>query len=80
MARKKIVQWRISQAEPSGLTLWFDPMTEFPRLFELEPHLRSGVETLVGDDANGANELREVSKYQQLSLLEGELPPDGAVE
>ena len=77
--RKSIAQWRVCQAEPSGLLLWFDPMTEFPRLYELEPSLRSGVETLVGDDANGANELREITKYQQLSLL-AELPPDGDVE
>jgi len=70
-----ICQWRISKAEPSGLHLWFDPMTEFPRLFELEPSLRRGVvSTTEGDDT-----IREITKYQQLDLL-GELPPVEDVE
>ena len=69
-----ISQWRICQAEPSGLLLWFDPMTEFPRLYELEQSLRSGV-----DSFNERDDLaRTVSQYQQLAL--GELPPDGDVE
>jgi len=73
--RKMISNWRICQAEPSGLLLWFDPMIEFPRLFELEPSLRSGV-----DNSDERDDLaRTVSKYQQLSLLD-ELPPDGDVE
>jgi len=75
-----IAQWRVTCATPSGLTLWFDPMVEFPRLYELEPSLRAGVETLVGDDANGANELRAISKYQQLDLLSEIDPPAGDVE
>jgi len=75
MARKMIAQWRVSQADPSGLTLWFDPMTEFPRLYELEPSLRRGVD----DSTRGDGTAAEVSKYQQLDLL-GELPPAGDVE
>ena len=51
IARRKIIaQWRVSQADPSGLTLWFDPMTEFPRLYELEPSWKPGVDTPVRED------------------------------
>jgi len=74
--RKSIAQWRVSKADPSGLTLWFDPMTEFPRLYMLEPSLRSGVVVL----REGNEPTDQIQKYQQLSLLETELPPDGDVE
>ena len=33
----------MSRAEPFGLHLWFDPDTEFPRLYELEPGAERGV-------------------------------------
>jgi len=74
--RISIRNWRVSKAEPSGLQLWFDPMIEFPRLYALEPSLRSGVE----DCTRGDGTAGEVSRYQQLDLLEVELPPDGDVE
>jgi len=51
MARKAIRSWRVLKAEPSGLLLWFDPMIECPRLYELEPPKDSGVlEYCEGDD------------------------------
>ena len=43
--------WRVSVALPHGLHLWFDPGTEFPRLFELEPGAERRVRTFSeGDD------------------------------
>ena len=30
-----IRQWRVSGGDPSGCHLWFDPATEFPRLYSL---------------------------------------------
>ena len=71
-----ISNWRICQAEPSGLLLWFDSMTEFPRLYELEPSLRvGGTPDREGDDIDSV--AGEVSQYQQLSLLE-EDPSNGS--
>jgi len=32
---KIISNWRISRGDPSGLLLWFDPLTEVPLLREL---------------------------------------------
>ena len=60
--RKPIKQWRIMKAEPSGLLLWFDPMTEFPRLYELEPSLREGVDPLVrgGDTESIVHEIAQL--------------------
>ena len=29
--------WRVTRGEPSGSHLWFDPSTEFVRLFRLPP-------------------------------------------
>ena len=53
--RLRIHLWRM--VEPSsgeGLFLWFDPTREFPRLFELEPEMKSGVEDFSErDDLNG---------------------------
>ena len=33
--RIPIRQWRVCEASPSGLQLWFDPRVEFPRLYVL---------------------------------------------
>jgi len=68
--RKTISQWRVMKAEPNGLLLWFDPMVEFPRLFELEPSLRSGVD----DCTRGDDTIAQIQKYQQLDLEL--LPPE----
>ncbi len=55
MARKPIRAWRVVEAQPHGLMVWFDPRTEFVRLFELkEPPIESGVGDLCeGDDLDG---------------------------
>jgi len=57
-------------AEPSGLLLWFDPMVEVPKLFELEPSLRGECTPVMEKD-----DLADQLQYQQLSLL-GELPSE----
>ena len=45
MARKRIVlrSWRVQEAEPSGLFVWFDPDREGVELYELDPPTESGV-------------------------------------
>ena len=51
MAKRKLIcQWRVMEAEPSGLLLWFDPETEFPRLYEVEPPRDSGVDSYCEED------------------------------
>ena len=44
--RIEICQWRVCQAQPSGLLVWFDPETEVVRLYArdpMEPSEGSGV-------------------------------------
>ena len=36
--------WRIMEAEPYGLMMWFDPLRERPELYTLEPGQDSGVD------------------------------------
>jgi len=46
--------WRVSQAEPSGCHVWFDPERTEVRLYELEPPKDEGVpEVSEGDDQIG---------------------------
>ncbi len=62
MKRLMIRQWRVSKAEPSGLQVWFDPATEFVRLFELEPSAKAGVEGYrEGDDDEASSHVSESS-------------------
>ena len=35
--------WRVTEATPSGCHVWFDPLRESLRLFELDPPTESGV-------------------------------------
>ncbi len=41
--RLPIRMWRVARGEPYGLHVWFDPDTEFVRLFELDPESKTGV-------------------------------------
>ena len=52
MANRIILrQWRMTEASPSGMTVWFDPLRETVELFEVEPPKDSGVlEVVDGDD------------------------------
>ena len=45
MARKRVVlrSWRVMEASPSGLFVWYDPTRESVELFELEPPSETGV-------------------------------------
>ena len=43
-------------------------MVEFPRLYELEPALRAGVDPVMKGDE--PNEIREIQQYQQFELTE----------
>ncbi len=55
--RLPIRMWRVSRAEPFGLHVWFDPDTEFPRLYELEPQPKDGVQEYTrGDDLSCSGE------------------------
>ena len=47
----EVRNWRMTEASPSGLHLWFDPLRETVKLFELDPGEFPGVhEVLEGDD------------------------------
>ena len=37
MIEKAVCSWRVTQAEPSGFHVWFDPQTEHVRLFHGPP-------------------------------------------
>ncbi len=47
MLEKVVCNWRVFEAQPSGLMLWFDPSCEVVRLYRLPPP--DGEE--VGDEA-----------------------------
>jgi len=72
--RLPIRMWRVTRAAPFGLHVWFDPDTEFPRLFELEPHSRSGV----GDPSEGDDRIRfrDGPEEKKQMFLDEELPFD----
>ena len=70
--RKPIRLWRVSQAEPRGLHVWFDPDTEVLKLYALEPQPKVGVgEDLEGDDRDAPGRPDQVN--DQL-VLDDELP------
>jgi len=51
MAKKVLRAWRISEADPSGSFVWFDPSREFVEIHDLEPPKDSGVVAFdEGDD------------------------------
>jgi len=58
--RKEIKAWRMMQAEPFGLLMWFDPNTERPRLYELEPGDSEEGTLVVREDALCTDELRQI--------------------
>ena len=82
MSRKPIRQWRVSRAEPSGLHLWFDPMVEFPRLYEnespdrVEPPPGIGVQGYCERDdhtgPDGPDQVKVLDLFPQI-----EIPLDG---
>ena len=41
-SRIPIRSWRVVEAQPHGLSMWFDPRTERPRLYALGPSEPSG--------------------------------------
>ena len=46
--------WRVSKADPSGCTVWFDPSREQLQLYALDPPKDEGVaDALEGDDQLG---------------------------
>ena len=68
MARKIIRQWRVAAASPSGLQVWFDPETEFLRLYDLEPPDSPGVaDACEGDDQEGLAAPDQVTFVAELS-------------
>jgi len=73
MAMKLIRQWRVSQGEPFGLHVWFDPKTEVLRLYEIvDPPVDPGVlEVSEGDDYESPEDaqVKETEVSQQ-----GDLP------
>ena len=64
MARElRIRMWRMSKAAPYGMHLWFDPDTEYVRVFE-EPRAKRGVPAVPDvDDVISSDE------SDQLTLL-----------
>jgi len=73
MAMKLIRQWRVSQGEPFGLHVWFDPKTEVLRLYEItDPPENPGVDDVSeGDDYESPenDEVKETEVFRQ-----GDLP------
>jgi len=72
---KKIRDWRLSQAEPHGLLVWFDPYREDIMLRDLTDEERSvrldtqvSVSALIGSD--------QLEQYSIMTHLEGD--PDGS--
>ena len=55
MAKLVLRNWRVVEAQPSGMYVWFDPCRERVELFELEePTAEAGVgEPGEGDDQRG---------------------------
>ena len=54
MKELELRSWRVTAADPSGSTCWFDPSREQLKLFELDPGAHPGVhEVLRGDDQLG---------------------------
>ncbi len=86
MLTKSVLAWRIQEAQPHGLTMWFDPSCEVPILgitpsdSEVTQDLSLDAEAAAGtmlEEAGGTLEGRETktSDYRQLSLpLRGILP------
>ena len=60
--RIRIRQWRmVVPTDGEGLFLWFDPSREFPRLYDLEPQMKSGVEDYAREgDLNGSGDEGQV--------------------
>ncbi len=71
-ARKVIRMWRVSRAEPKGLHLWFDPETEFPRLYELLPSDGSVAPEVPDDVVDRREEMYYLDKVASVSGLEDE--------
>ena len=72
MAKKRITlrAWRVSEAAPSGLSVWFDPDREYVEIYELEPLPEDGVgECSEGDDQ------RSLGLFPR-STIEGHLEDD----
>jgi len=72
--RLPIRMWRVSRAAPYGLHLWFDPDTERPRLYELEPHLKSGVPE--GGERDDCDSFAVDLDQKKQMFLQEELPFD----
>ena len=70
--RKPIRLWRVERADPFGLHLWFDPATEFPRLYELEPPTESGVQEV--GDVDDHLEISQEGVQDKQQFLQEELP------
>ena len=63
MAKRLILRaWRVSEADPSGAHVWFDPEREEVRLYELDPQTETGVRKCSeGDDLYEQHELFQVT-------------------
>ena len=54
-------QWRVTEADPSGCVVWFDPTREVCYLYELDPPAELGVVAYrEGDDQYGLLEENQV--------------------
>jgi len=60
--------WRVVEAEPSGLFVWYDPSREAVQLYEVEPPMESGV----GDPCEGDDQR---SLWSSREELDSGLPP-----
>ena len=65
IAKKRIElrSWRVAEASPSGLFVWFDPARESVELYELDPQRPLGVaDALERDEPNGPSGRDQVNE------------------
>ena len=73
MTAKKRIElrsWRVAEAQPSGLFVWFDPARESVELYEVEPPTESGVGDPNEKDDHGQIWLFQSDQNEVLELVE----------
>ncbi len=73
MARIVLCNWRVTEGEPSGLHVWFDPSRERVEIHALEPPSEDGVSAAVDKDDHETGSTAP-GQVTGPSSLEGLLP------
>jgi len=70
--RIQIRGWRVTQQEAGGLSVWFDPSTEFVRLYRLPLHNGEAAPEQLAEGVDTPGESGELDKVVSVSELEAE--------